>query len=685
MWFLRPRRPDVSVVVVVYNMAREAPRTLHSLSAAYQRHIEADDYEVIVVDNGSQPPFDFNALDGLAGNFRLIRMDSARPSPTAAVNRGLAEARGKIIGMMIDGARMVTPGLLHFARHGVQLYERAAVTALTWHLGFDIQGWAIEAGYDKYREDALLASIDWPSDGYRLFEIATLAGSSTDGWFVPISESNALFLHRGAWDALGGLDERFDAPGGGLVNLDTWRRAMELPGAEQVILLGEGTFHQLHGGIATNAAPQLLSESLVRWDKQYQAIRGRPWANPEPKSPPTYLGTLPRPALARFVRAALDPVRARLGGRERPLGAAFDRTLWSLVPIVRPANPIAAALVDLAHAEFRVGRFEAAAAVARLARQHAPDEPEPQRLLAQAGVWLPHGVPPGDRRAEVGIALGEAYRLLGDKENAAAQYRAALAVDDDLPEARIGLSTLGMPGEDYISWLRRLHVALAPETYLEIGVARGHSLCLAQPPTRAIGIDPQPMIDVPLKAETHVFCETSDGFFARGGLAPLLNGQPLRLAFLDGAHVFAQALKDFINVEAYCGLRSAVLLHDTVPLDEVTQRAKRQRKFYTGDVWKTVLCLKHYRPDLDILTIATPWSGLTVVTGLNPDNRILSENYKAAVARCADIPYSEIENRLDAALNLVSNDWREVETRLIARGILRAGDIVAMARPLQIK
>ena len=41
------RKPKVSVVVVVYNMPREARRTLHSLSAEYQRHIDADDYEVI--------------------------------------------------------------------------------------------------------------------------------------------------------------------------------------------------------------------------------------------------------------------------------------------------------------------------------------------------------------------------------------------------------------------------------------------------------------------------------------------------------------------------------------------------------------------------------------------------------------------------------------------------------------
>jgi glycosyltransferase involved in cell wall biosynthesis len=150
-------KPDVSVVVVVYNMAREAPRTLYSLSSRYQRHIGVDDYEVIVVDNGSDPPLDPQVIANLSGNFRLIRIDSASPSPASAVNQGIAQARGKIIGVMIDGARMVTPGLLHFARHGSRLYDRAIVTALTWHLGFDMQGWAIEAGYDKHREDKFLA------------------------------------------------------------------------------------------------------------------------------------------------------------------------------------------------------------------------------------------------------------------------------------------------------------------------------------------------------------------------------------------------------------------------------------------------------------------------------------------------------------------------------------------------
>ena len=52
----RSRRPSLSVVVVAYDMARELPRTLRSLAPDYQQGIAADDYEVVVVDNGSPTP-----------------------------------------------------------------------------------------------------------------------------------------------------------------------------------------------------------------------------------------------------------------------------------------------------------------------------------------------------------------------------------------------------------------------------------------------------------------------------------------------------------------------------------------------------------------------------------------------------------------------------------------------------
>jgi glycosyltransferase involved in cell wall biosynthesis len=149
-------KPQVSVVVVVHNMQREASRTLYSLSADYQRDISPDDYEVIVVDNGSNPPFDTSIFDELRGNFRVIRLYPAPPSPAHAINVGLASARGDIIGVMIDGARIVTPGLLHYARSGVRMFPGAVVATLGWYLGYDQQRWGIECGYDKDREDAML-------------------------------------------------------------------------------------------------------------------------------------------------------------------------------------------------------------------------------------------------------------------------------------------------------------------------------------------------------------------------------------------------------------------------------------------------------------------------------------------------------------------------------------------------
>jgi len=437
-WFGR-RRPEISVIVVIHNIPREAPRTLLSLSAAYQRHIKPEDYEVIVVDNGSSPPLDPNFVRGLEGNFRLIRIDPAPPSPAHAVNRGVAAARGAVIGVMIDGARIATPGLLHFARHGARLYEAAVVAVPGWYLGYDFQRWAMLAGYDQAREDALLAAIDWPRDGYRLFEIGTLDESSVEGWLLPLAETNALFMRRELWNALHGLDERFDFPGGGLVNLDVYARALELPNCQLVLLLGEGTFHQVHGGVATNRHPEQMPESWAKWDEQYKQIRGRPYAIRSPSRPPTYFGTLPRQALVHFVRSAIAPIR---GHTDLTLGHAFDPQLWSLSPAAPAKDPNIAALIALAQQQFRLGRYPAAVSIARLIRERAPDEPEPQRLLALVACGLDQGHP---MEGEYFLALGEAYRLLGDSERAALNYRKALTFDRNLNAAQHGLANLRVP------------------------------------------------------------------------------------------------------------------------------------------------------------------------------------------------------------------------------------------------
>lgn len=402
------RRPLVSVVVVVHNIPQQARRTLLSLSRDYQRHVGHDDYEVIVVDNGSTPPVDLATLADLNEPFRVIRMPSpASPSPARAVNCGLAAARGDVIGVMIDGARLVTPGLLHFAYHGVQLYEKAVVATLGWYLGADLQRWSMQAGHDAHYETQLLDSINWPADGYRLFEIATLDESSVDGWVQPIAESNALFMRRAMWDAIGGFDERFDLPGGGLLNLHVMRQTLELPGSRLVVLAGEGTFHQFHGGVATNTPAEEFAAHFAPWLQQYETIAGRKWQPAVLADPPTYIGIVPPPALTHFARATLHPMTGTQtnAGLDAPLEADEEQR-----------DPGMAGVVALALAELAAGRHAAAAAVARLGRQRMPDNPYLLRVLAMAGPALPFGNFPNDANPAVHLALAKAHQLLGARQ-----------------------------------------------------------------------------------------------------------------------------------------------------------------------------------------------------------------------------------------------------------------------------
>ena len=295
-------------MVVVYDMARELPRTLRSLSPGYQRGLTVHDYELIVVDNGSPQPVDPALVASFDGHLRLERIDPAPPSPALAANHGLGLAKGELVGLIVDGARLASPGLLAGATRAARLAQRPIITAPAFHLGHVRHMEAAETGYDQAAEDRLLAETRWEGDGYRLFEISTPAGSWGRGLFGPAGESSSLFCPRVIWDDLGGLDERFALPGGGLLNHDLYRRACALEEVELIVLLGEGTFHQHHGGAAT--------ARRYSWDEmhaEYQAITGvthRPPANA-----PLHVGRI-RPALLPLIERSARQAIKRLASHE---------------------------------------------------------------------------------------------------------------------------------------------------------------------------------------------------------------------------------------------------------------------------------------------------------------------------------------------------------------------------------
>lgn len=245
----------------------------------------------------------------------------------------------------------------------------------------------------------------------------------------------------------------------------------------------------------------------------------------------------------------------------------------------------------------------------------------------------------------------------GDRLAAADLARAALGLDRNCGEAHGLLSVLSLGGLPYRALLERAHVALTPRTYLEIGVAQGDTLALVRSPTVAIGVDPSPRIVRALPSQARIYAETSDAFFAAHDLVREFGGLPLDLAFIDGMHLFEFALRDFINIERRVTRASCVLIHDCYPLDAYTAARDRSTIFWTGDVWKVIVCLKKYRPDLQLHVLATPPSGLAVVRGLDPQSEVLASRYEEICKEYVPMPYEALGPDKPDALNLVPGDW----------------------------
>jgi hypothetical protein len=205
--------------------------------------------------------------------------------------------------------------------------------------------------------------------------------------------------------------------------------------------------------------------------------------------------------------------------------------------------------------------------------------------------------------------------------------------------------------------LSAAHHQFKPQRYIEIGVCKGVSFSLAHADCVAIGIDPEPQLDLHcLPAKHRVFSETSDAYFAQGRVTKDLAAPTFDMAFLDGMHLFEYALRDFINLEKVAHANSIVFIHDLYPLNAMTASRERFADFWSGDVWKLALCLQAYRPDLDYTLLPCPPTGLGLVKGLNPNSTVLQDHYDEIVAKYVDMPYSVLEQEKAKQLALTTTD-----------------------------
>lgn len=275
--------PNLSIVVAAYDMQREAPRTVASLLPPLQRDVTGVDYEIIVVDNGSPVPLDLgrDVRGGAEPPVRLVRIShrDAHVSPAHCINAvAEEEATGDLLMICIDGARLASSHLVRRTVDVLTHHPHAFTFVGSRHLGPKPQMQSVQEGYDQGAEDELLRSVAWESDLDELFRISVWANAHDQQGRLRQNESNAFAMARSTWDALGGYDEGFARPGGGLCNLEIFERAVHRTssvGAINVLLYGESTFHQVHGGAATSQ-DGYFKQSL----EEYARVTGRTYTRP---------------------------------------------------------------------------------------------------------------------------------------------------------------------------------------------------------------------------------------------------------------------------------------------------------------------------------------------------------------------------------------------------------------------
>jgi hypothetical protein len=215
---------------------------------------------------------------------------------------------------------------------------------------------------------------------------------------------------------------------------------------------------------------------------------------------------------------------------------------------------------------------------------------------------------------------------------------------------------------EYLEFLGRLHEAVEPRAYLEIGLRHGDSLALARCP--ALGVDPAFKLKAELGPDVKLLRETSDEYFGRAKPLKPLGGRRPDLAFIDGMHLAEFAVRDFIGVERLSPWTGVVVFDDILPRSVEEAARDRRTRAWTGDVYKVLDILARHRPDLICLRVGTQPTGLLLVLGLNPRSPVLSDRYdmileRAVVPDPQRVPADVLERRgvLDPEAVLSSRVW----------------------------
>ncbi len=432
----------LTIIVVFYNGEREARRTLYSLSTDYQRNISQEEYDVIVLDNGSQKPLDARMVKKFGTQFQYKYIDTKSPSPCGAITDALEQVKTPYVMCLIDGAHILSPGVLRHSLTAAAAFSNPCVHTIPLHLGDQVQNDNMVNGYNQEVEDELLKTITWKENGYALFSISNIA-VSMNGFFGRLIESNCFLTKTKTLQEKGGFDKRFVSSGGGLVNLDIFKNMVEDSNVQPVVLIGEASFHQFHGGVSTNVLRK--EHPLPGYKEEYKTIRHKKYQRPDYKA--FYFGHIPEECQQQTFKPATKVI-IELG--RRFLKEKKTKEAVAVFQQAKKMQPYAPnVFIDIGTAQEQNGNLKAAADNYRQAIAINP--------LTHAYYYLKLGnvlLSQGEQKvafdnfqqafnidaedAKVHLMIGKAHHKTGNPQKAKAAFAQALKYLKAYPAMNIG-------------------------------------------------------------------------------------------------------------------------------------------------------------------------------------------------------------------------------------------------------
>lgn len=140
-------------------------------------------------------------------------------------------------------------------------------------------------------------------------------------------------------------------------------------------------------------------------------------------------------------------------------------------------------------------------------------------------------------------------------------------------------------------------------SYLELGVEKGETY-------RNIQLADKTGVDINSRHATHHM--STDEFFQQCD-------RKFDLIFIDALHTYKQVLVDFDNSLKCLNDGGCIVLHDCLPTKEKHQLPTKQRRHWTGDVWKAMVRIRQ-KEGIRSFVLDTDWGLGIVFRGINDSN-----------------------------------------------------------------